>query len=58
MTDLELNGRTPVMYFDAEDESMDGCGFNVLLANGATTTRWSSLELAIADYKALLEQGS
>lgn len=58
MNGLTLAGHTPVLYYDAEDEARDGCGFNVLYANGATADRYETLETAVAEFSALMEAQS
>lgn len=53
--DLSLNGPTPVLYYDPDDEALDGNGFNVLLANGLIVDRFATVEQAFEAYRALLD---
>lgn len=54
MADLELSGRTPVLYFDPDHD--DGCCFNVLFANGAFVDRFATFDQAVAAFRDLLTE--
>jgi hypothetical protein len=52
---LELQGDTPVLYFDQDTADMDGCGYNVLLASSGMAERFATLDEALVEYRSLLD---
>jgi hypothetical protein len=54
MDTLTLAGPTPVMYYDPADELLDGCGYNVLLANGSIAARYPTADQAFQAFRQLV----
>ena len=56
MSDLELNGDVPVLYWCQDDADRDeGRGYNVHLASGFIAERFDNLDDAVRVFKELLD---
>lgn len=57
MKGITLSGHTPVMYFDCQDEALDGRGWNVLWADGSWADRVTRFNDAVEALRQMVEEG-